>query len=475
MAALPYSVPGVYRRPAPRVPALPRVRTDVVGFVGVAGAANLHQAVKLDDWRSYEETYLRDDRGNAIAAPDGARLADCVRAYFTNGGSRCWVVNVAESIEASQSGLLLADMLGQPRPSGAPQLPVVRTGLELLALTDEVSVAVLPELDATVPSAQSRSPGALPPVFDEGMFFCCKDGAFGPIPDEQLPPDATDEARLFTDAEVQEAQRYLIDRIGREQWRLFVLLAPPPGLGLVEVLRWRQAIAPAPAGTSDPNPNYAAAAFYWPWLLVQPVPGDDVVAQSPLGFAAGVFARRDLAEGPFAAPANETLLGVVGTQIAVDDSLNGDAYDAGVNVIRTFPGFGQQLWGARTLLCTDHDSVASRPLAFVNIRRGLSAVERSVERIGQPAVFEPNLPLLRAQVAQAVSAYLDTVFRSGALQGATPDQAYFVVCDSSNNPPASVRAGQLLCEVGVAIAAPAEFIVFRVGRADGVVEIQEVA
>jgi phage tail sheath protein FI len=254
-----------------------------------------------------------------------------------------------------------------------------------------------------------------------------------------------------------------------------VLLAPPPGLGLVEALRWRQAIAPAPPGTSDPNPNYQAAAFYWPWLLVQTIPGAPVATQSPLGFVAGVFARRDLALGPFAAPANESLEGVVGVELAIDDDLNGQAYDAGVNVIRTFPGFGQQLWGARTLACTDRDSLADRPLAFVNIRRGLSAIERSVERLGQPAVFEPNLPLLRAQLTQVVASYLETVFRSGALQGDTQDQAFYVVCNASNNPSEAVRNGQLLCEVGVAIAAPAEFIVFRVGRSEGVVEIQEVA
>jgi phage tail sheath protein FI len=41
------------------------------------------------------------------------------------------------------------------------------------------------------------------------------------------------------------------------------------------------------------------------------------------------------------------------------------------------------------------------------------------------------------------------------------------------NTPDTIAEGQVICEVGVAVAAPAEFIVFRLGRKEGVVQVVE--
>ena len=112
-------------------------------------------------------------------------------------------------------------------------------------------------------------------------------------------------------------------------------------------------------------------------------------------------------------------------------------------------------------------------LGFINVRRCLSAIERSVERIGQMFAFEPNAVVLWFGLAQAVAGYLIQVHRAGALVGRTPTEAFVVRCDASLNPPAAIAAGQVVCEVGVAIAAPAEFLIFRVGRRAGVVELEE--
>jgi phage tail sheath protein FI len=114
-------------------------------------------------------------------------------------------------------------------------------------------------------------------------------------------------------------------------------------------------------------------------------------------------------------------------------------------------------------------------MGWVNVRRCLSSIERNVERIGQDVVFEPNLPLLQLQVVSAVTGHLLDVLAAGALQAEEADEAFFVNCNTANNPPTVVDAGELICEIGVAIAAPAEFIVFRVGRREGVVELREEA
>jgi phage tail sheath protein FI len=88
-------------------------------------------------------------------------------------------------------------------------------------------------------------------------------------------------------------------------------------------------------------------------------------------------------------------------------------------------------------------------------------------------VFEPHNQLLWLQTAAIANDVILPLFAAGALRGDRPDQAFYVRCDESVNPPESVALGQLVCEVGVAIAAPAEFLVFRVGRAEGALEVVE--
>lgn len=458
MALAAYSVPGVYRQPRPRVEGFPRLRTDVVGFVGVAGEARLGEAVRIDDYAGYTAIYLRNGRGEWVEPPAGSMLATAVRDFFANGGARCWVVNVGRAIEAAQAQALLQEMLGLVDPE-APR------GLELLLRQDEVSIVVLPELDARIEERQPRFlPGA---SVTSGRFFPCGRVA-QPIPPAQQPPVTTTAGRLFDDAAVLSVQRYLLERLRRQHWRWFAILSPPAGRTEVEVIAWREAL------TRGMGEDCDHGALYWPWVLAQDRPGAAVEARSPVGFVAGVFARRDLARGPHIAPANETLRAVVGLERRIDDAINGPVYDAGVNVIRSFPGHGIQVWGARTLRWRDRDS-RKNPLAFVNGRRSLSAIERMAERIGQQSVFEPHSALLRLQVSQAIAGYLASVFDSGALAGETAEQAFFVRCDHTNNPPESVVQGRLICEVGVALAAPAEFVVFRVGRTEGVTEIEESA
>jgi phage tail sheath protein FI len=368
------------------------------------------------------------------------------------------VVNIATAIEASQAQVLLQEMLGVLDPE-------VPRGLELLLRQDEVSIVVLPELDARIEVREPRFLTGVSPC--PGKFRDCAKIA-EPIPPPQQPPESTTLGRLFDDVQVLSVQRYLLERLRRQHWRWFAILSPPEGKDESQAIEWRNDL------TRGMGEDCDHGALYWPWVLAQDRPGAPVVARSPVGFVAGVFARRDLARGPHIAPANETLRAVVGLERSIDDAINGAVYDAGVNVIRPFPGYGIQLWGARTLLWRDRDS-RTNPLAFVNGRRSLSAIERMAERIGQQSVFEPHSALLRVQVSQAIAEYLLRVFDSGALAGQTAEQSFFVRCDHTNNPPESVEQGRLICEVGVALAAPAEFIVFRVGRAEGVTEIEEAA
>jgi len=79
-------------------------------------------------------------------------------------------------------------------------------------------------------------------------------------------------------------------------------------------------------------------------------------------------------------------------------------------------------------------------------------------------VFEPNTPALWQKIVRNITAFLTEVWRSGALFGTTPQEAFFVKCDAETNPPELRELGQVVTEIGVAIVRPAEFVIFKVSQ-----------
>jgi phage tail sheath protein FI len=85
----------------------------------------------------------------------------------------------------------------------------------------------------------------------------------------------------------------------------------------------------------------------------------------------------------------------------------------------------------------------------------------------QWAVFEPNTPALWQKITRNITAFLTNVWRSGALFGNTAAEAFYVKCDAETNPPDLREQGQVVTEIGVAIARPAEFVIFRISQFAG--------
>ena len=417
---------------------------------------------RCDDWRDFEQQL-----GGLPAIDDGTLLARSVRAYFANGGSRCYVATICRPRFDDSAGLedAIRNLVGV---NGASEVDA--TGLERLLLIFEVAVVDAPDLYARRVDPTVRKIN-LPPLDSEACFHNCDDvialvavTAVGNNP--ALGP-------IFADDAVLAAQKAMLIRCAPERWRVLLLLTAPVALdastGLfsgpdaTRATAWRRQLD----NTVD-DLSASVGAFYHPWVLTQEKIGAPSVEVPPTALAAGVIARRDISRGPHVAPANEVLVSVVGLSPTVDDVINAAIYDPPLNInpMRSFPGEGVQLWGARTLS-------SDTWMRYLPVRRCLSAIERKAWAALRPLVFEPNTPTLWFQITQAILGILVPIFNSGALRGATSDQAFYVLCDGTNNPPETIALGQVLCEVGVAIAAPAEFIVFRVGRKEAVVEVLE--
>ncbi len=207
---------------------------------------------------------------------------------------------------------------------------------------------------------------------------------------------------------------------------------------------------------AEPQPPSSFAAVYWPWIRIRhPVTGEPVDV-TPVGHVAGVFARTDATRGVHKAPANEVVRGAADLEFTVTADDQNLLNPRGINVIRDFRASnrGIRLWGARTM--------SSDPeWKYVNVRRLFIFLEQSIDRGTQWTVFEPNAAPLWSAVKSAIENFLVTVWRDGALQGATPEESFFVKCDRTTMTQQDIDSGRLVCQIGIAPVKPAEFVIFR--------------
>ncbi|HCO18467.1 MAG TPA: hypothetical protein DIT39_02485 [Tissierellales bacterium] len=208
------------------------------------------------------------------------------------------------------------------------------------------------------------------------------------------------------------------------------------------------------------------AAFYYPWITILDPVTNRNKSIPPGGHIAGVYARSDSERGVHKAPANEVLRGAVGLQFNLTRGEQDILNPRGVNCIRAFVGRGIRIWGART--CSGDGS-----WKYVNVRRLFIFLEKSIERGTQWVVFEPNDERLWARVKQTINQFLTTVWRSGALMGLTPEEAFFVKCDRTTMTQDDIDNGRLIILIGVAPVKPAEFVIFRIAQVAKGSEISE--
>jgi phage tail sheath protein FI len=197
--------------------------------------------------------------------------------------------------------------------------------------------------------------------------------------------------------------------------------------------------------------------FYYPRIVISNPLGDGTIVVPPSGHLAGVYARVDDARGVHKAPANEGIRGALALERELSDADQGTLNDQGINVIRSFPGTGILIWGARTIAPQSRTQ-----WRYTNVRRLLNYLEKSIQLGTQFAVFEPNDLSLRQKGVRMVTEFLTRVWRAGALFGATPQDAFRVRADDELNPPDVRALGQLVIEVVVVPTVPAEFVVFQI-------------
>jgi hypothetical protein len=204
------------------------------------------------------------------------------------------------------------------------------------------------------------------------------------------------------------------------------------------------------------------AAIYAPWILVKD-PSSAVPTATrwipPCSAVLGNIQRADTLAGPQQSPAgidygSVSCVALETTFTPTDlDTLN----TSNINAIKNVPGYGIKIFGARTL----HFGYPDR---YVAVRRVLMKLGHDFQNILLYALFMPNDDKLWKSITLTLENYLTIMMQQGVIGGDSPAQSFAVICDSSNNPPASAQSGIVNVSVAVALLSPAEFIIIEISQ-----------
>ncbi|MFF7384791.1 phage tail sheath family protein [Streptomyces griseoluteus] len=506
-----YLTPGVYveevqsgARP------IEGVGTAVAAFVGFAEDGPFHEPTLVTSWDQYSRIF-----GGFV---QGAYLPHSVYGYFANGGGSAYIVRIGGSADDSSApagngdgarreqaalavevggfqiaakpgvtgvSIEIADPEGENPPEDRFRV-LVRQGEQV---AESYDASTRRNVKGYLPT-QARNSKLIEVTEQRGgnqtrpaaQTIAVPDAPAAPAPSASGTVARLDPAEYVGDADARTGfaglesvdeitmvavpdlmsayQRGDIDAEGLRTVQLAVIshceqmgdrvavLDAPPGLTAQAVRNWRN---------DEAGYDSRYATLYYPWVRVlDPAAGRNITVP-PSGHVAGLWARSDTERGVHKAPANEVIRGAVDLELRLSKGEQDLLNPIGVNCIRTFPGRGVRVWGARTL--------SSDPAwRYLNVRRLFNYLEESILLGTQWVVFEPNDDRLWSSIRRNVSAFLTEEWRRGALFGRTAAEAFYVKCDRDNNPQESIDQGRVVCEIGVSPVKPAEFVVFRLAQ-----------
>ena len=464
-----YLSPGVYIEDNPNPPVIEAVSASTGGFVGVTQRGEVGKPVFINSWNAFINNFALGMNSPFIANSD---LAYAVYGFFQNGGKRCYVMRVASNT-AAVAKLTNDDLVIEAKDAGSwgDKLKIAvtanadkETNFDLKVTLDTEEVELFENLSNTegdenywidVLETQSNFivgvSGELSTTIATTTFTGGADG-IDDITDTDYTTaldnfDTVDDLNLLCiPGQTSKVVNTGIMTYCEKRGDVFAILDAPQASTTTSVVALRKEM------------SCKNAALYFPWIKVaDPLSKTGKLRSCPTcGHVMGVYARTITERGVWKAPAGTEA--IVRGAIEVTTTLtNGDTdvlNPAGIVSIIPKTNYGIVIWGARDLHPDSSMKYISDVLLDINIKK-------SVFNGTQSFVFEPNDHKTWTRVKATIEAFLDNLWRDGALFGEKSSEAYYVKCDADLNTQAMRNAGRLICEIGYANKKPAEFVVFR--------------
>ena len=491
------------------------LRTDIAGFIGLTLRGPVGQITRVEGWRDYVNQY-----GEEVHRSD---TPYCIRGYFENGGEIAYIVRVLGNPNANASAVWQVGDLDPVTLQWLPTAPAAGGFLYSHYIIEASSAGEWANGLRIYIDYLLRGRLGNPQVSIKVETLQGESEYFSKISPAQLQQEIAERSRLIRinpisgheaaasqyqgplrlkwgPIELQNGSEQLAD-LNQYLSNVDFLLNEPevslialpdmyqlpnplndPYILLAQVAARasvtldRQIIATPPVTELDVNGSRywaetrrqelamrdaRSVAVYQPWLDVKnPLGGaiDPLRRIPPVGHVAGLISRLDRERGVHHTPANAILFDVVDTSQAYDIFEQGNLVESGINPLRCRRGSGLEVWGGRTLADRNIDPEG----LYLAHRRLIHRLVRAIRRVAEPLVFDTNGPILWLALVRAITTVLLQAYRSGALIGERPEQAFRVVCDESNNPESLQDLGQVHCNIQLAPAVPMEFITLRI-------------
>lgn len=488
-------------------------RNDVACFVGLARTTGAALPAAIQDWlqahgwtdgpaarptsppftdiplpiESYAAFTALFDPGGSPGSYGTDYLAAAVRAFFAQGGRRCYVVRVDDPLSPQDDPQQkLATLLSgiQDGDYYAPDDRRSWHGVGHLAGLPDVSFLALPDLPALCASGPTAAAGVVevPPSGPAQFEECSPSTALpNPNPLYVLPAPRLTASDYATWAQnIQAVLDYLIANnirdiqfvaalpLFREVDAASVAEAPSSAQFANDFHDLVSALLPEniPPGANEPTiPAGRSTAFLqlsYPWLKTT---GSDVLNESlepPDGALVGILARNALTRGAFT---NATKI-VPSEIFDVSPALSSQETSVPVSftwadnswkpLILRVSLFGFTPGGLRLLSdVTTYPGEAYRPAC---VHRLVSVIARAARHLGEQITFRQNGPALWKTVEDTLTQLMTQLWRANALDGATPQGAFTVRCDASTMTQNDLDNGRLIAQVTFTAAATIELI-----------------
>ena len=461
-----YLTPGVFIEDNPNPPVIEAVSASTGGFVGVAQRGEVNKPIFISSWNAFINHFAYGMESPFLA---NSHLAYAVYGFFQNGGKKCYVMRVASSkvATAKLSGTSIeakdAGEWGNKLKVAITANKDTATNFDIKVSLDDNEVEVFTNLSNTIGAenywidildSQSNFIKGVSGDLAAKEATALSGGADGVS--DIADADFTNSLKNFDligdlnllciPGQTSDVVNKAVMEYCENREDVFAILDAPEASTVDSVLALRKTM------------SCKNASLYFPWIKVSDPLSKTGKLKScpPCGHIMGVYARTIADRGVWKAPAGtEAILrGAVEVSTILTNADTDRLNPAGIVSILPKTNYGIVLWGARNL----HPDSSMKYISDVLLD---IFIKKSVYNGTQPFVFEPNDSLTWTRITSTIQAFLDNLWRDGALQGDMASQAYYVKCDADLNTANVRNQGKLICEVGYANKKPAEFVIFR--------------
>lgn len=467
-----YLSPGVYVEDNPNPPVIEAVSSSTGGFIGVAQRGKIGKPIFITSWNAYLNTFALGMDSPFLADSD---LAYAVYGFFQNGGKRCYVERIGHSTAAvatlsSPEGATGLVIKAKDEGTWGNALKVTITpnadtdsNFDLTLTLNSETVEVFKNLTNTAGEENYW----IDVLYSQSNYIEGVSGNLAALSASPLASGADgvediadgdytialanfdtidDVSLLCIPGQTSENVNSAIMTYCDKRDNVFAILDAPESSTVESVLALRKKM------------SCKHAALNFPWIKVS-----DPLSKTgrlrncpPCGHVMGVYARTIAERGVWKAPAGTeaTIRGAIEVTTVLTTGDTDVLNPAGIVPIMPKTNYGIVLWGARNL----HPDSSMKYISDVLLD---TFIKKSVYNGTQSFVFEPNDSKTWTRVKATVEAFLDTLWRDGALFGDSSKEAYYVKCDADLNTQAMRNQGRLICEIGYANKKPAEFVIFR--------------